>query len=175
MYKRYAFIFLVLAFAVGLIVVVSEVEGKQKRQIPVVASVEVKQDIVKTGDSIPLTITVSNGLSSSIYHSTFSLTPNDWNGETCNVSLVDIYRDDKADNLYLVRPKMDVPMTVSGMGGREIKPGGKIEIQTDARKWKLWGGWLPGRYRVTVEIHNLKVDEYSTLSILTDPVEFEIK
>jgi hypothetical protein len=175
MYKRYVFVLLVLAFAVVLIVVASEVEGKQERQIPVVVSVEVKQNVVKTGEAIHLTIKVFNGLSSSIYHSTFSLTPNDWNGETCNVSLVDIYRNDKISNLYLARPKMNVPDEVSGMGRREIKSGGEIEIHTDARKWKLRDGWLPGRYRVTVRINNLKVDEYSTLSVLTDPVEFEIK
>ena len=173
MYKRYVFIFLVLA--VGLIVVASRVQGRQERQISVVVSVEVKPKIVKNEKTIPLTITVSNNLSSSIYHSTFSVTPNDWNGETCNISLVDIYRNDKASNLYLARPKMEAPMTVSGMGRREIKPGGKIEIQTDARKWKLRDGWLPGRYRVTVRVDNLRVDKYSTLSVLTDPIEFEIK
>lgn len=169
------FVFVLLMFTAGLIVVASGQEGKQERQIQVVVSAEVKPKIVKTGEAIPLTITVSNGLSSSIYHSTFSLTPNNWNGETCNVSLVDIYRDGKAGNLYLARPRIDVPMTVSGMGRREIKPGGKIDIPTDARKWKLRDGWLPGRYNVTVRIDNLKVDDYSTLSVLADPIEFEIK
>jgi hypothetical protein len=173
MCKWYVFVF--LAFSIGLIVVANEAAGKQQRQIPVVVSAEVKPKVVKSGEVIPLTITVSNGLSLSIYHLTFSLTPNDWNGETCNVSLLDIYRDDKAGSLYLARPKMNVPMTVSGMGRQEIKPGGKLEIQTDARKWKLRDGWLPGGYRVTVRVDNLKVDEYSTLAVLSDPVEFEIK
>ena len=173
MYKWYVSIF--IAFTVPLIVVAAKVDGKQERQIPVVVSVEVKPKIVKTGESIPLILTVSNGLSSSIYFSTFSLTPNDWNGETYHVSLVDIYRDDKADNLYLARPMIDVPITISGVGRREIKPGDNIKIQIDARKWKLRDDWLPGRYRVTVRIDNLKVDEYSVLSVLTDPVEFEIK
>ncbi len=166
---------ILLIFAAGLIAVTSELEGKQERQIQIVVSAEVKPKIVKTGEVIPLTITVSNGLSSSSYHSTFSLMPNDWNGETCNVSLADIYRDGKPGNLYLARPKIDVPMTVSGMGRREIKPGGKLKIQTDARKWKLRDGWFPGRYKVTVRIENLKVDDYSTLSVLADPIEFEIK
>ncbi len=168
-------VFILLMFAAGLILVASELEGMQERKIPVVVSAEVKPKILKSGEAIPLTITVSNGLSSSSYHSTFSLTPNDWNGETCNVSLVDIYRDGKAGNLYLARPKIDIPMTVSGMGIREIKPGGKLEIQTDARKWKLRDGWFPGRYKVTVRINNLKIDDYSTLSVLADPIEFEIK
>ena len=125
MYKWYVSIF--LFFTVPLMMVAAKGDGKQERQIPVVASVEVKPKIVKTGESIPLILTVSNGLSSSIYYSTFSLTPNDWNGETYNVSLVDIYRDDKAGNLYLARPKIDVPITISGAGRREIKPGGNIK------------------------------------------------
>ncbi len=162
-------------FIVFLIVVAAKVDGKQERQIPVVVSVEVKPKIIKTGEPIPFILTLSNGLSSSIYYSTFSPSPNDWNGETYNVSLVDIYRDDKAGSLYLARPNIDVPIAVSGAGRREIKPGGNIKIQIDARKWKLKDEWLPGRYRVTVRIDNLKVDEYTMLSVLTDPVEFEIK
>ncbi len=173
MYKRYVFIFLV--FAVSLVLVANRVQGKQERQISVVVSVEVKPKIVKNEKAIPLTITILNNLSSSIYHSTFSVTPNDWNGETYNISLVDIFRNDKAHNLYLARPKMEVPLAISGIGSREVKPGGKIEIQTDARKWKLRDGWLPGRYRVTVRVDNLRVDKYSTISVLTDPIEFEIK
>ncbi len=173
MYKRYMFASLVIA--VGLPVMASRVQGKQERQIPVVVSVAVKPKILKNQEAIPLAITVSNGLSSPIFHSTFSMIPNDWNGETCNVSLVDIYRDDKMSNLYIARPKMDVPSTVSGMGRREIKPGKKIEIQTDARKWKIKDGWLPGRYRVTVCVDNLRVGKYYKLSVWTDPIEFEIR
>lgn len=174
MHKRYVFIFLVLTFVVSLIVIMSKADRKQERQIPVVVSVEVKPDVVKTGEAIPLIITISNGLPSSIDLSGFTLTPNDWNGETCNVSLVDIYRDDKEGNLYLARPEINPPMTVSGMRRWEIKSGERLKIQTDACKWKLRDGWLPGRYRITARVDNLKVDEYSTLSVLTDPVQFEI-
>ena len=173
MCKRYLFILLI--FVSALITVACNLEGKQERLIPVIVSVEVKPEIVKSGEVVPLTITVSNGLSSSIYHLTFSLTSNDWNGETYNISLVDIYRDGNTGNLYIARPKMEVPITVSGVARWEIKPGEKLEIQTDARKWKLRDGWLPGRYRATVRVDNLKVDKYSTLSVLSEPIEFEIK
>jgi hypothetical protein len=173
MFKQYASIFLMLG--AGLIAVASGTRGKEERQIPVVVTADVNLKNVKGGEVIPLTITVSNGLPSSIYHSTFSLTPNEWNGETCNVSLVDIYRDDKPGNLYLSRPKMNVPVTVSGIGRKEVKPGGKLVVRTDARKWKLMDGWLPGKYRVTVRVDNLTIDKYSTLSVLTDFVEFEIR
>ena len=126
MYKRHLFI--LLMFVSVLITVVSNLKGKQERQIPVVVSVEVKPKIVKSGEAVPLTIRISNDLSSSIYHLTFSLTSNDWNGETYNISLVDIYRDGKEGNLYLERPKMSIPITVSGMARWEIKPGEELEI-----------------------------------------------
>jgi hypothetical protein len=171
--KRHLFILLMFFYA--LITVASNLEGKQERQIPVIIIVEVKPEIVKSEEVVPLTITVSNGLSSSIYHLTFSLTSNDWNGETYNISLVDIYRNGNTGNLYLERPKIDVPIAVSGVTKQEIRPGEKLEIQTDERKWKLRDGWLPGRYTVTIRVDNLEVDKYSTLSVLSEPVEFEIK
>jgi len=89
--------------------------------------------------------------------------------------LVDIYRDDKQFNLYLARPEMNVPITVSGRVTLQIKPGEKLVIRTDARKWKLRDGWIPGRYNVTIRLDNLKVDNYSTLSVMSAPVLFEIK
>ncbi len=173
MFKKYILVFLILG--VCLIAIASETRGKEERQIPVVVSADVSLKTVKRGEAIPLDITVSNGLPSSIYLSTFSLIPNDWNGETCNVSLVDIYRDNKPGSLYLSRPKMEVPKTISGMRSCEVKSGGKLIIRTDARKWKLRDEWLPGKYKVIVRIDKLNIDKYSTLSVLADPVEFEIK
>jgi hypothetical protein len=155
--------------------VANYLKAEQERQVPVVVSVEVKPKILKSGEAVPLTIRISNGLSSSIYHLTFSLTSNNWNGETHSISLVDIYRDGMASNLYLSQPSVSVPISVSGLARWEIKPGEELEIQTDARKWKLRDGWLPGRYKVAVRVDNLKVDQYSTLSVLSNPIEFEIK
>ncbi len=171
--KKYAFIFLMSG--VFLITPASETRQKEKRQIPVVVTAGVEPNNVKAEESIPLTITISNGLPSSIYHSTFSLVPNNWDGETFNVSLVDVFRDDKTSNLYYTRPVIYAPRTISGMSRNEIKPGGKLVILTDARKWKLRDGWLPGKYKVTARVDNLTVDKYSELSVITDPIEFEIK
>ena len=79
-------------------------------------------------------------------------------------------------NLYFSRPMIsNPPKTVSGVGRKEIKPGDKLEIQTDARKWKLRDDWSPGKYKITVRIDNLIIDKYSNLSVLSDPIEFEIK
>lgn len=151
-------------------------ENQRQRQIPVVVRAEIKPNVIKAGEKIPLTITVKNDLSSSIYHVTFSLKPNNWDGETFNVSIVEIYRNNNPGNLYLSRPVItNSPTMVSGAGRNEIKSGEKLIIQTDARKWKLRDDWLPGKYKITVRIDNLIVDKYSKLSVLSDPLEFEIK
>ncbi len=173
MSTHYTPIFLLLG--VCLITVASETRGEENRRIPVVVTVQANIKNVKVGDSIPLAITVSNGLSFSIEYSTFSLTPNDWNGETFNVSLVDIYRDGTLGNLYLARPEIKAPIPVQGTSRKEIEPGGKLVIITDAQKWKLCDGWLPGKYKVTVRVDSLKVDKYSSLSVISDPFEFDVK
>ena len=146
--------------------------GKE-RQVPVVVRAAVGPG-VKAGGPIPLRVSVTNGLPSSIDHHTYRTEPVEWNGETVNVSLVDIYRDG-SPNQYLARPRVQPPLMISGMGRREIKPGATLTITTDAAKWKTRDGWKPGRYKVTVRVDNLRLDDYSTLSVLSDPVEFTIE
>jgi len=147
-----------------------------QRQVNVVVSGQVTPAVVKSGEPIPLSIRIANGLRGSIYHETFSVKPNDWNGETVHINLVDIYRNGVASNLYRARPAVkQPPMPVSGMGALEIKPGSVLEVKTDARKWQLRDGWIAGRYRVTLRVDRLRADPYCTLSVLSDPVEFEIK
>jgi len=150
-------------------------EGAGGLLVPVGVTGSVKPEIVKSDQPIPLTVTVSNGLPSSVYHNTFAIEPNEWNGESCNVSLVDIRRDGKAGNLYLARPEMEVPITVAGMGRREIKRRETLSIRTDARKWKLRDGWLPGRYSVTIRVDGIAVDaRTNNFSVLSEPVRFRI-
>ena len=75
------------------------------RQVPVMVRGEVQPATIKAGDPISLTVTITNGLPASIRHNTFSLEPLNWNGETVNISLVDIYREGPP-NLFLHRPKL---------------------------------------------------------------------
>lgn len=144
------------------------------RQVPLVVTGKMEPGTIKAGKPIPLTVTITNGLPASVRHSTYSLEPRDWNGETVNISLVDIYRDGTM-NLYRKRPKVKPPMYIAGMGSHEIKPGETLTIKTDARKWKLQDGWLPGHYKITVRVDYLTLDRYSTLSVLSDLVEFRIE
>jgi len=172
MSKRYLFAILILVVVVATMA--AEAKENEERQVPVVVSAEVKGP-VRAGEAIPMVITVSNGLASAIYHSTFSVTPTEWNGETCNVSLVDIHRDDRKWNLYRARPKVEVPKMIAGARRWQIEPGKRLEIQTDAHKWTLRDGWLPGRYTVTVRVDRIRVDKWCSLSVLSDPCEFEVR
>jgi hypothetical protein len=144
------------------------------RPINVVVTGQVTPRVVKVGEPIPLTVTVSNGLGATVYHTNSALEANEWNGETRNISLVDIYRDGKEFNLHLARPEINVPYLVAGIGRTGVEPGKSLQIETDARKWKLRDGWLPGRYEVTVRVDGLEIDPYYRLSVLSDPFEFEI-
>lgn len=198
MFHRALLIFAILVFAVGCGqmepkiscseasrtggVLASGQEAEQR--ISVIVRGQVIPDVVKAGEPIPLTVTVANHFSSPIYHNTFSIEPSDWNGETCNISLVDIYRDDRPRNLYYARPEVNVPVRASGIGSYEIEAGKILAIRTDARKWKLhdegrpverFNGWFPGRYKVTLRVDNLTVDKYCKLSVLSNPIEFKIE
>jgi len=149
-----------------------------ERQVNAVVTGQVVPAAVKAGEPIPLTVRISNGLRAPIFHDTFRLEPVDWNGETVHISLVDIYRDGVAYNLYLARPAFEGPpwqQSRAGPGGHEIKPGGVLEVKTDARKWTLRDGWLPGRYSVTLRVDGLRADPYCKLSVLSDSFEFEVK
>lgn len=146
------------------------------RVIPVTVTGKVESAVVKQGEPIPLSVTISNGLKGSIGYSTYSLKPNDWNGETVSLTLVDIYRNGKPVALFLDRPKVERPIEIAGMSRRRIKPGGSLTIGTDAGKWKVIGGWVPGKYKVNVRVERMSVDGgRCILSVHSGPFEFEIR
>jgi hypothetical protein len=63
-----------------------------KPTIPVRVRVTAPKEPVKAGQPIPLTLTVENGLAGPIEFHSYATEPNDWNGETVAVDLVDVYR-----------------------------------------------------------------------------------
>ena len=144
--------------------------------IPVVVRGKAETAVVKQGEPIPLAVTITNDLRGTIEYHTFSLKPNDWNGETVSMTLVDVYRDGKPNGLFAQRPKLDRPDVVAGFSRHPIKAGERLTIKTDARKWQINGGWIPGKYRVNVRAEGLTVDEgHRILSVLSEPFEFEIR
>lgn len=165
------FVFLMSAAAITGTAAVTD-----EKLIPVVVTGKVEPAVLTQGEPIPLAVTIANGLKGIIGYSAYSLKPNDWNGETVHLTLVDIYRDGRPRGLFLERPKVDVPMQIAGISGYSIKAGGSLTVTTDVRKWKIIGGWVPGKYKANVRIENLTVEgNRCILSVHSEPFEFEIR
>jgi hypothetical protein len=156
----------------ALVVAQQETEG---RAIPVFVRGKVEPAVVAAGAPIELTVTITNGLPLAIYHSGSWTEPVDWNGETISLSVLDVYRDGEPGNLLISRPEISLPADVSGIGQVRIESGRSLPIRTDAGKWMLRDGWLPGNYAITVRVDNLVVDDHCTLSVMSDPIEFTIE
>ena len=146
------------------------VAGDEEAVIPVSVHAQAELAVFKASKPLPMSVTLTNGLSKTIRFTTFATEPNEWNGETLNVSLVDVYRDKKKRNLYFARPELKVPVTVSGAGSRQIQPNGTLSIMIDINKWKIQGGWTKGEYEVVFRMDNIIVDDKVKLSVLSAPV-----
>jgi hypothetical protein len=156
----------------------SEEKPTKPKLIPVVVSVRGNAEVTvfMQGEPIPLEVTIANYLSGTVDYHTFSLQPNDWNGETVNMTLVDIYRDGRPGGLFATRPKLVVDDKVSGLGRHPIVAGERLTFRVDARKWQISGGWIPGKYSVNVRVEGITTDEgRNRLSILSEPFEFEVR
>jgi len=145
------------------------------REIPVFVEGRAQPVVIPAGEPLPVMITVSNGLHASIYHVTFALEPNESNGETLNIELLDITRNGVYPCIHLFGPSIRPPRQISGPGAREIKPGQSLLIVTDARKWTVSGGWTPGHYSLRAAVRGLILDQHCTLDVTSDPFEFEIR
>lgn len=148
-----------------------------KTLIPVVVTGKAETAVVKHGEPISLAVTIANDLTGTIDYQTFSLDPNDWNGETVNMTLVDVYRDGKPEGLFAQRPTLtDRPDVIAGISRHPIRGGERLTINANARKWQINGGWIPGKYRVNVRVERLSVDGgRRSLSVLSEPFDFEIR
>jgi hypothetical protein len=129
----------------------------------------------RAGEPLALTVTLHNRLRKSIRFTTFATEPAPSNGETLSIDLVDIYRNGERRNLYVARPELKIPTTVSGPTARSVAPGEKLVVRLDVRKWKIRGGWVPGQYEVTVRMRGVRVDDRVTLSVLSHPVRFVVE
>jgi hypothetical protein len=146
-----------------------------ERQVPVTLTAAPAKQVFTAGRELGVILTITNGLSGAVCFSTFATEPNAWNGETVNCELTDIYRDGRKFNLYRARPEVHPPLLVSGMGGRWIAPGESLAIKLDISKWRLRDGWLPGKYEVTFYVRHIAADSHVQLSVLSDPIAFEIR
>lgn len=163
-------------FVMSVLAIAGTAVAADEKLIPVVVTGKVEPAVVTQGEPIPLAVTIANDLKGTIRYSTYSLKPNDWNGETVSLTLVDVHRDGKPGGLFAQRPKIAVPLVVAGIGSNSIKAGESLTVSTDARKWKINGGWVPGKYSANVRIESLSVDGgRCRLSVHSEPFEFEIR
>ena len=149
----------------------------QQRQIPITVVASPDSETLRSGKPLLIRITISNGLTQEIRFATFSLIPNSWNGETTDISLVDIYREPRSMGLFYARPKIGeaAPRFIAGISSYQIRPGQSLSVLVDISKWQILDGWKAGRYRITVRVDNIDVDAYTKASVMSDPIEIEIK
>jgi hypothetical protein len=147
------------------------VAEEEKPVIPVSVHAQAELAVFKSGKPLPMSVMLTNGLSNTIRFSTFAIKPNDWNGETLNISLVDVYRGKQRRNLYLARAELKVPVTISGPGARPVTPNGTFSIMIDISKWKIQGGWTKGEYELVFRMDNIIVDDKIKMSVLSDTVK----
>jgi hypothetical protein len=153
------------------------VEVTGQRQIPITVTAQPVSQEMKSWGPLLLRITISNGLSQDIRFSTFALSPNEWNGEVVNISLVDIYRNDREPkNVFLARPKLgETPKYIAGIASYQIKSGESRSVVIDISKWQIHNGWTAGGYTITVRVENIQVDHYTSASVMSEPTQIEIK
>jgi hypothetical protein len=169
---RQSIVILILLMAI----LPASVSANEQRQIPITVVASPDSETLRSGKPLLLRITISNGLSQQIGFSTFSLTPNSWNGETTNISLVDIYREPRLSSVFYAKPQFgELPNFIAGMSGYHIRPRESLSVLVDISKWQIVDGWKAGKYRITVRVDNIDVDAYTKASVMSDPVEIEIK
>jgi hypothetical protein len=145
------------------------------RNIPVSVIAKPQQLSFAIDEPILIEVEIENGLKEEIRMNAFSLSPNEWNGEVACIELSDMYRLPKIFQIYYKRPEMDIPINVAGMASYPIQPGASKKKIIDARKWQVVDGWISGKYQIVVRVDCIDVDEYSSMSIKSDPIIFEIK
>jgi tetratricopeptide (TPR) repeat protein len=150
-------------------------------EIPISVSVHVKNPVVRLGEPIPVDIAITNQLQSEIGFSTISLVPTETNGETLNISLVDVYRNNQPRGLFLARPTIteSAEMQASPTGGRKwhrIAPGEVLRLSTDVRKWSIVDGWIAGKYTITLAVEGITADDRRChLRVMSEPFTFELR
>ena len=144
--------------------------SEEKPMIPVGVHAQAELAVFKTGRPLLMSLTLTNGLSRPIRFKIFSTEPSELNGETFNISLVDVYRNGEKRNLYLARPELRGLLTMSGPGSRSIQPGKNLRVTIDMSKWRIDGDWIQGEYELVFRMDNITVEDKISMSILSEPV-----
>lgn len=149
--------------------------GNATPVVPVSVHAHAEQEAFEAGKPIPVRVTLTNGLSETIRFTTFATEPNEWNGETFNISLVDVYRNKKQWNTYAARPEIQAPLTIAGPASFQILPNKTLTVIMDISKWKIQGGWTEGTYELVIRMDHIGVDDKVRMSILSAPVPVTVQ
>lgn len=161
--------------AILMILAGVSVAGDEESVIPVSVHAQAEVEVFEAGKPILMSVVLTNGLSKTIRFNTYATEPNEWNGETLNISLIDIYRNKEKRNLYSASPEIKVPLVISGSGSHPLDPNETLRITIDISKWKIQGGWTKGTYELAIRMDNIVVDDKVNMSILSDPVEVTVQ
>lgn len=143
--------------------------------IAVLVRAELVMPFAATG-APKVALTIVNGLEVPVTHLSMGLVPNGWNGEAFGAGPVDIYRNDAMAGLYQLGPTVTPPRQVQGASGYRISPGDSLRLVLDLGKWKIAGGWTPGRYRITFDARNLAAEDNRVqFRVTSDTLRFTIR
>jgi hypothetical protein len=173
-----------LLTAVGLYADVTGVPPERNVKVAVTGTFGTGDTPAKIGENslLLLRIQIYNGLENPIQFPSLATKTVASNLETQNIAITAVYRQvDPAaaaplgDNLLEVAPKMDDAVwKQSSPSLIEIESGTSTVLLTALRKWQIRGGWTPGTYEVQAKVSGISVDQFSTMSILSEPIRFEI-
>lgn len=178
-----------LLTAVGLFAGTTEEPVKRNVDIAVTGTVGSPRESggnsivkMKVDAPLPLRIHIHNGLKLPIRFPSFVTRPVKTHLETQSLAVVSVRRqvgsDEDArltDDLLEAAPKMDEDAWKQASPSLvEIESGNSTTIQTELRKWQIRGGWTPGVYEVHASVSGIDVDQFSTVSVLSELIHFEI-
>lgn len=147
-----------------------------ERQIPVYVIAKPRKAIFAIGEPILIDVEIKNGLKQEIRITTYSVSPNSWNGETLCISLPDVYRLPRIFQIAYERPEItDMPGGIAGPSWVPIAPGNSRVKTIDVRKWQVTEGWMKGKYQLVVRADKIDVDSYSWINVNSEPFTFEIR
>jgi hypothetical protein len=151
-----------------------DVAGQTGRQIAVTVTGRPTKATFEAGQPILVDIEIRNDLRGPIRYSTFALEPNEWNGETTGIELVEIRRLPDRVSVWRGRPEARPPMQIAGMTSHPIAARSRAIRLIDVSKWTVTGGWSPGRYELQVRVDMIDLDEHMRASVTSDPFEIVI-
>lgn len=167
--------------AIGLYADGTRVAPERNVEIAVTGTVGDNDGKIAENAPLPLRIEIHNGLESPIRMTPLATQSVADHLPTQNLDITAVYRvgsesnDSSSENLLEVALKTDGAVRKQASTSVVV-----IESQSSAvllahlRAWQIRGGWTPGSYKVQAEVSGMTVDDFSTMSALSEPIRFEI-